>query len=187
VPRIGHGAAGPSTTAVRHARRRPTRKRKPPPSPLLSVESSLDSCSRSAIWTQPLAGLHQSIAEAVALSRHALSLAPKPSDGHSPAASNRSTHAPSMASPSVAEVAGNRCHTITWQRSSVRGRRKYYFLWITKRVPGFRTKPVWPLQIVAVTGEPSYCLVPGSVAETVPETFTSTGWVDGQSGLSPTG
>ena len=61
-----------------------------------------------------------------------------------------------------------------------------YFLRMVKKVPGFRRKSVALLQMVAVTGEPSYCLVPGSVAEIVPETFTSTGWSAGHPVPVPT-
>jgi hypothetical protein len=45
--------------------------------------------------------------------------------------------------------------------------------------PCARKKSVALAQIVAATGEPSYCLVPGSVAEMVPETPTRAGWSAG--------
>lgn len=50
-----------------------------------------------------------------------------------------------------------------------------YFLKTVKTVPGCRKKSVALAQIVALTGDPSYCFVPGSVAEMTPDTLAFTG------------
>jgi hypothetical protein len=47
---------------------------------------------------------------------------------------------------------------------------------IVNEEPCAKKKSVALAQIVAATGEPSYCLVPGSVAKMVPETPTRAGW-----------